>query len=47
MAFSLWDICHTTDPARAKDYLSGALRAMLDLGAGSGPLNHAYPLTER
>ena len=33
--------------ARAKDYLSGALRAMLDLGAGSGPLNHAYPLTER
>ena len=32
--------------ARAKDYLSGALRAMLDLGAGSGPLNHAYPLTE-
>ena len=47
LAFSLWDICHTTDPARAKDYLSGALRAMLDLGAGSGPLNHAYPLTER
>lgn len=33
--------------SRAKDYLSGALRAMLDLGAGSGPLNHAYPLTER
>ena len=32
--------------ARAKDYLSGALRAMLDLGAGSGPLNHTYPLTE-
>ena len=21
LAFSLWDICHTTDPARAKDYL--------------------------
>ena len=33
--------------SRAKDYLSGALHAMLDLGAGSGPLNHAYPLTER
>lgn len=32
--------------ARAKYYLSGALRAMLDLGTGSGPLNHAYPLTE-
>ena len=29
---------------RAKDYISGALDAMLDLGAGSGPLNHAYAL---
>ena len=27
--------------ARAKEYLSGALQAMLDLGRGSGPLNHA------
>ncbi len=26
----------------AKDYLSGALADMLDLGAGSGPLNHMY-----
>lgn len=26
----------------AKDYLSGALRAGLDLGRGSGPLNHMY-----
>lgn len=28
----------------AKDYLSGALSAMLDLGNGSGPLNHAFAL---
>jgi len=26
----------------AKDYISGALKAMLDLGKGSGPLNHAW-----
>lgn len=26
----------------AKEYLSGALSAMLDLGKGSGPLHHAY-----
>ncbi len=26
----------------AKEYLSGALSAMLDLGRGSGPLHHAY-----
>lgn len=26
----------------AKDYLTGALKAMLDLGKGSGPLNHCY-----
>ena len=29
---------------RAKDYLSGALEAMLDLGHGSGPINHAFDL---
>lgn len=29
---------------RAKDYISGALSAMLDLGKGSGPLNHAFDL---
>lgn len=28
--------------ARAKDYISGALRAGLDLGRGSGPLDHMY-----
>ena len=30
---------------RAKDYISGALAAMLDLGRGSGPMNHAFALT--
>ena len=29
---------------RAKDYISGALAAMLDLGRGSGPMDHAYIL---
>ncbi len=29
---------------RAKDYISGALSDMLDLGKGSGPLNHAYKI---
>ena len=29
---------------RAKDYISGALAAMLDLGEGSGPMNHAFAL---
>ena len=28
----------------AKEYISGALNAMLDLGKGSGPLDHAYKL---
>ena len=27
---------------RAKDYISGALEAMLDLGKGSGPLDHGF-----
>ncbi len=27
---------------RAKEYISGALAAMLDLGKGSGPLDHGY-----
>lgn len=30
----------------AKDYISGALAAMLDLGKGSGPMNHAYVIDE-
>ena len=29
---------------RGKDYISGALAAMLDLGRGSGPMNHAFCL---
>ena len=29
---------------RAKEYRSGALAAMLDLGAESGPMNHAFDL---
>ena len=29
---------------RAKNYISGALAAMLDLGEGSGPMNHAFDL---
>lgn len=30
---------------RAKDYISGALAAFLDLGKGRGPMNHAFDLT--
>lgn len=29
---------------RAKEYISGALQAMLNLGHGSGPMNHAFNL---
>ena len=29
---------------RAKDYISGALAAMLDLGKGSGPMDHMFDL---
>ena len=29
---------------RAKEYISGALAAMLDLGRGSGPMDHAFAL---
>ncbi len=37
---------HDLDAAveRAKAYVSGALEAMLDLGSGSGPMNHAFNL---
>lgn len=31
-----------TSVERAKRYISGALSAMLDLGKGSGPMNHAF-----
>ena len=30
---------------RAKEYISGALAAMLDLGQGSGPMMHNFDLT--
>ena len=33
--------------ARAKDYISGALAAMLDLGRGSGPLDHIFDVKSR
>ena len=29
---------------RAKEYISGCLSAMLDLGKGSGPMNHMHKL---
>ena len=32
---------------RAKEYISGALGAMLNLGRGSGPMNHAFDITGR
>lgn len=37
--FSVYDAVR-----RAKDYISGALCDMLDLGHGSGPVNHAFDL---
>ena len=30
---------------KAKNYISGALEAMLDLGKGSGPMNHAFAIS--
>ncbi len=38
-----YDIAEAVE--RAKRYISGALRAMLDLGKGSGPMNHAFAVT--
>ena len=35
----------TESVRRAKDYISGALAAMLDLGRGSGPMQHNFDLT--
>ena len=32
---------------RAKEYISDALSAMLDLGHGAGPMNHSFALTGR
>jgi len=36
-----------TSVERAKDYISGALAAMLDLGNGSGPMMHNFNLGSR
>lgn len=35
-----------TSVKKAKDYISGALSAQLDLGKGSGPMDHAFCLTD-
>ena len=32
---------------RAKEYISGALEAMLDLGKGSGPMDHGFEMRGR
>ncbi len=32
---------------RAKEYISGALAAMLDLGSGAGPMHHGFDLRSR
>lgn len=34
----------TSSVRYAKNYISGALAAMLDLGKGSGPMNHAFAI---
>ena len=36
-----------TSVERAKAYISGALGAMLDLGHGSGPMNHSFAFSGR
>ena len=35
-----------TSVKNAKDYITGALKDGMDLGKGSGPLNHAYKITK-
>ena len=39
-------LCLSEAVDRAKTYLSGALAAMLDLGKGSAPMNHAFAIGE-
>ena len=36
-----------TSVERAKEYISGALAAMLDLGKGSGPMQHNFDINSR
>ena len=31
----------------AKDYITGAIKAMLDLGKGNGPMNHGFDIDSR
>ena len=31
----------------AKEYISGAISAMLDLGSGCGPINHMFGLNSK
>ena len=38
------DFLWRTSVERAKEYISGALEAMLDLGKGNGPMNHGFYL---
>ena len=36
-----------TSVQRAKEYISGALADMMNLGHGSGPMNHAFDLNSK
>ena len=40
-----YDLEHAVQ--RAKDYISGALADMLDLGKGSGPMNHGFDISSK
>ena len=35
---------HMEQAERSKQYISGALAAMLDLGKGSGPMDHGFAI---
>lgn len=37
----------TESVKRAKEYITGALKAMLDLGKGNGPLHHGFDIKSR
>lgn len=39
--------CAEEAVGRAKDYISGAIGAMLDLGKGSGPLDHIFDMKSK
>ena len=41
------DDCLAEAVRRAKEYISGALAAMLDLGKGAGPMMHNFDLKSR